>query len=297
MTKNNENIYCNHNTCRPASCNKFRAPMHGHKHGFHHAPGFGFHRFNNVPAYGFTGRPTGCHAHGPMNGFDRRPANGFGCGPKNFHSYGPMHGFHHAPAYGFAGRPTGCHAHGPMNGFNHGPANGFGCGPKNFHAHGPMHGFHHAPAYGFAGKPTGCHAHDPMNGFNHGPANHCGNGRPFFKGCTAPEFHFFRTDIRTTETGYLLEAELPGFKKDEIAVDLEGRNLKITAKKAEPAETKEGENACPDKAKRSGTYCRVFRLNGIRTEDVTASYEDGILRVDLPKKERPAPEKKSITIH
>lgn len=201
MTKNNDNIYCNHNTCRPASCNKFLAPMHGHKHGFHHAPGFGFHRFNNVPAYGFTGRPMGCHAHDPMHGFDR------------------------------------------------------------------------------------------------GPVNHCGNGRPFFKGCPAPEFHFFRTDIRTTETGYLLEAELPGFKKDEIAVDLEGRNLKITAKKAEPAETKEGENACPDKAKRPGTYCRVFRLNGIRTEDVTASYEDGILRIDLPKKERPAPEKKSITIN
>ena len=88
-----------------------------------------------------------------------------------------------------------------------------------------------------------------------------------------------------------------GCVMDEIAVDLEGRNLKITAKKAEPAETKEGENACPDKAKRTGTYSRSFRLNGIRTEDVTASYEDGVLRVDLPKKERPAPEKRSVTIH
>ncbi|MCQ2425546.1 MAG: Hsp20/alpha crystallin family protein, partial [Lachnospiraceae bacterium] len=190
-------------------------------------------------------------------------------------------GFNRAPAYGFAGRPTGCHKHGPMNGFRSGPASGF----------------NRAPAYGFAGRPTGCHKHGPINGFHRGPANGCGNGRPFFKGFPAPEYQFCGTDIRRTETGYRLEAKLPGFKKEEIAVDLEGRNLKITAKKAESAETKEGENACPDKAKRSGTFCRVFRLKGIRTEDVTASYEDGVLRVDLPKKERPAPEKRSVTIH
>ena len=136
--------------------------------------------------------------------------------------------------------------------------------------------------------------------------------RAFFTGTPAAETNFFRTDVRENENGYLLEAELPGFKKEEIAVDLEGRTLTITAKKEESAENrdsadsnesanagekKNGNNVYLRRERRTGTYSRSFRLNGIRTEDITVSYEDGILRVDLPKKERPAPEKRRLTVN
>lgn len=121
--------------------------------------------------------------------------------------------------------------------------------------------------------------------------------RAFFTGTPAAENNFFRTDIRRTETGYFLEAELPGFKKEEIAVELEGRTLTITAKKEESDEKKDEKEGYLRKERRTGSYSRTFRLNGIRTEEVTASYEDGILRIDLPKKERPAPEKRSVAIN
>ena len=133
--------------------------------------------------------------------------------------------------------------------------------------------------------------------------------RALFTGTPAAETNFFRTDIRQTESGYLLEAELPGFKKEEIAVDLEGKTLTITAKKEESAESgdskestdsgekKDDNNVYLRRERRTGTYSRSFRLNGIRTEDVTASYEDGILRIELPKKELPAPEKRRLAVN
>ena len=121
--------------------------------------------------------------------------------------------------------------------------------------------------------------------------------RAFFTGTPVPETNFFRTDVRETETGYLLEAELPGFKKEEIAVDIEGKALTITAKKEENDEKKDEKEGYLRKERRSGTYSRSFRLNGIVTEEITASYEDGILRVALPKKERPAPEKRTVAVN
>ena len=121
--------------------------------------------------------------------------------------------------------------------------------------------------------------------------------RAFFTGMREPETNFFRTDIRQTDSGYLLEAELPGFKKEEIAVDIEGRTLTITAKKEESSEQKDETEGYLRRERRSGTYSRSFRLNGIVTEDVTAAYEDGILRIDLPKKEMPVPEKRHLTVN
>ncbi|MCQ2425425.1 MAG: Hsp20/alpha crystallin family protein [Lachnospiraceae bacterium] len=121
--------------------------------------------------------------------------------------------------------------------------------------------------------------------------------RAFFTGTPSAENNFFRTDIRQTDSGYLLEAELPGFKKEEIAVDLEGKTLTITAKKEENDEKKDEKEGYLRKERRTGSYSRSFRLNGIRTEDVTASYEDGILRIELPKKELPAPEKRRLAVN
>ncbi len=114
-------------------------------------------------------------------------------------------------------------------------------------------------------------------------------GRPHDRGT-------FRTDVRETETGYLLESDLPGFRKEDISVEIEGDLLTVSAVRNEETEDKEGANGYLRKERRTGSFSRSFELTGIRTEDITASYENGVLRLELPKKEKTAPEKRRLEI-
>ena len=110
----------------------------------------------------------------------------------------------------------------------------------------------------------------------------------------------FKTDIKDNGKEYVLEAELPGFKKEDIHVDIEDGYMTISAEK-------KSEN--DEKDDKSGKYLRRERYYGscsrsfyvgeeVTEEDIKAKFEDGILKISVPKKEpQPAVEQtKTIAI-
>ena len=106
----------------------------------------------------------------------------------------------------------------------------------------------------------------------------------------------FKTDIIETDTGYQLQAELPGFRKEDIKIDLGNDRLTIKAEHTESAEEKK-ENSYLRRERSFGSYARSFDITGIEESAITASYENGILILDLPRKAAPVPVSRQIEIH
>ena len=93
----------------------------------------------------------------------------------------------------------------------------------------------------------------------------------------------FKTDIQDKGDHYLLEADLPGMKKVDIAIDIDGDNLTIKAERRNEHEEKDKSYV---RCERSyGSYARSFDISGIKAEGIKASYNDGVLSLTLPKKE------------
>ena len=95
--------------------------------------------------------------------------------------------------------------------------------------------------------------------------------------------NLMKTDVKELDGSYEMDIDLPGFKKDEVTVELDGGYLTISAAKG----LDKGET---DKAGRyirqerySGACSRSFYVGDVRREDVSAKYEDGILRLVIPK--------------
>ena len=93
----------------------------------------------------------------------------------------------------------------------------------------------------------------------------------------------FKTDIKEDEDSYYIEAELPGLDKEDINIELDGDVLTISATNQQVQE-EEKENFIR-RERRTGTYQRSFSLENVKEEDIEAEYEDGILKIELPKKE------------
>ena len=106
-----------------------------------------------------------------------------------------------------------------------------------------------------------------------------------------------KTDVRETEDSYELDMDLPGFKKDEINLELQNGYLTISATKALDQEKKENGKLIRQE-RYSGAMQRSFYVgDNLSEEDVKAKFENGVLRLSVPKKEaRKVPEKKSIQI-
>ena len=106
----------------------------------------------------------------------------------------------------------------------------------------------------------------------------------------------FKTDIRDNGESYLLEAELPGFKKEDIGVNLEGDTLTIRAERSESTEEKDGKGKFVKRERCYGSFSRSFDMTGIRVEDISAAYENGILKLTLPKKQETLPTSRKLEI-
>ncbi|MBQ6864125.1 MAG: Hsp20/alpha crystallin family protein [Clostridia bacterium] len=105
-----------------------------------------------------------------------------------------------------------------------------------------------------------------------------------------------RTDITETADGYLLEAELPGFSKEEISLSVDGDMLTISAERKSETEEKDSENRVIRSERRYGSCSRRFDISGVNAEAISAKYEDGILSLTLPKKEEEVPHSRRIDI-
>ena len=106
--------------------------------------------------------------------------------------------------------------------------------------------------------------------------------------------NLMKTDIKEFDDKYEVEIDLPGFKKDEVQVELRDGYLVVSAEKGLDEDEKD---------KKSGKYLRRERYAGscqrsfyvgedVTQEDIKAKYEDGILRLSVPKKEAKAVENK-----
>ncbi len=110
--------------------------------------------------------------------------------------------------------------------------------------------------------------------------------------------NIMKTDVKETETGYELDIDLPGFKKDEISAHLEDGYLTVSAAKGVDKDEKDNEGRYIRRERYSGSMTRSFYVgNAVTEEDIKAKYEDGILSLSIPKKYPKAVEaKKYIAI-
>ncbi|CDC61606.1 heat shock protein Hsp20 [Clostridium sp. CAG:448] len=106
----------------------------------------------------------------------------------------------------------------------------------------------------------------------------------------------FRTDITDEGNMYKLEADLPGFKKEDIQLNVENEVLTIHAERhsEHEDEQKRGKYVCYERV--SGSVGRSFDISEIDADKITASYKDGVLTLLLPKKEKVVPTAKRLEI-
>lgn len=94
----------------------------------------------------------------------------------------------------------------------------------------------------------------------------------------------FRTDIREEDGKYLVEAELPGFAKEDIDIQVQGNELVIRAKRNELVEQKDDDNRMIRQERRAGEFVRRFYVDHIDEENIKARLENGMLKLDIPKR-------------
>ncbi len=110
--------------------------------------------------------------------------------------------------------------------------------------------------------------------------------------------HMMKTDVKETEEGYEMDVDLPGFKKDEIKLELDDGYLTISTEKSIETDSENKQGKLLRKERYAGVMKRSFYVGErITEEDVKASYESGVLHLMIPKKDAlKAPEKKTILI-
>ena len=110
--------------------------------------------------------------------------------------------------------------------------------------------------------------------------------------------NLMKTDVRETDEGYELAVDLPGFKKDEIQVELQDGYLTIRGAKGLDKDEKDDQGRYIRQERYTGSCARSFYVgDALEPGDVNAKYEDGILRLTLPKKEQKAlPDPHTIVI-
>ena len=105
----------------------------------------------------------------------------------------------------------------------------------------------------------------------------------------------FKTDLKDEGDKYVMEAELPGFEKEDIKLDITGDTLCLTAEhKQENVENKDDNYVYRERT--YGSYQRNFDISAINNEGIEAEYKNGILYLTLPKKEANKPETKRLEI-
>ena len=130
--------------------------------------------------------------------------------------------------------------------------------------------------------------------------------RDFFRGFHMPEQvlygknapHMMKTDVRETDTGYEVDMDLPGFKKDEIKLELNQGTLTVSTQKSLEKKDEDQNGKLLRQERYAGSMSRSFYVGDhITEEDVKARYEDGVLHLVVPKKDaKKVEENKTILI-
>lgn len=105
----------------------------------------------------------------------------------------------------------------------------------------------------------------------------------------------FKVDLKETDEDYLVEADLPGVKKEDITVKFQNNYLTISAKRDSSIENKK-ENFVRQE-RYYGEFNRSFYINNIDENKIDASFKDGVLKINLPKLDKENSNEKRIDIH
>ena len=110
--------------------------------------------------------------------------------------------------------------------------------------------------------------------------------------------NLMKTDVKETENAYEIDIDLPGFKKDEISIELENGYLTVSAAKGLDKDEEDKKGKYIRKERYAGAMQRSFYVGeNLTDEDIKAKYENGILKLSVPKKPAKAVEaKKTIAI-
>ena len=119
---------------------------------------------------------------------------------------------------------------------------------------------------------------------------------PFF---TGESNKIMKTDIKEKKDKYVIEMDLPGYEKDNIKIEIEDGYLSIHATANSSKDESDDEGEFVRKERYFGECSRSFYIgDDITEEDIRASFKNGTLKIEVPKKEakKEIPEKKYIAI-
>ena len=102
-------------------------------------------------------------------------------------------------------------------------------------------------------------------------------------------FNSFKVDVSENDNEYLIEADLPGFNKEDLSLTYENNYLTISAKKQDAKEVKNDQFI--RRERQFGELRRTFYIENINLDDVDAKFENGLLEVTLKKTEKPKNQK------
>ena len=110
--------------------------------------------------------------------------------------------------------------------------------------------------------------------------------------------NLMKTDVRETESSYELDIDLPGFKKDEVNVELKNGYLTIQAAKGLDKEEQDKKGKYIRQERYAGAMSRSFYVGtAVTVEDMAAKFENGILQITVPKEpKKELPRKNTLAI-
>lgn len=119
--------------------------------------------------------------------------------------------------------------------------------------------------------------------------------RPMRYDIEMPESMQLKMDVKSSDDGYVVKAEMPGVRKEDIQVTVEGNQVTIAGEVRKESEEKEGEQVMRSE-RYFGKVSRTFMLpQDIEESKVSALYADGVLSLTLPRKERSAGRKIKVS--
>ena len=111
------------------------------------------------------------------------------------------------------------------------------------------------------------------------------------------EKDIMKTDVREKYGNYEVFVDLPGFKKEDVKLDLQNGYLTITANRSEDLDEKDNEGRYIRQERCTGSCARSFYVGeNLKPTDVAAKFENGILELKLPKADKQIPEKPTTLI-
>lgn len=105
----------------------------------------------------------------------------------------------------------------------------------------------------------------------------------------------FNVDVKEAEDSYLIEADLPGVNRESIDLEYANNYLTISATRNDTLE--ENQDNYVRRERRYGEFKRSFYVDDVEENKIDAVFNDGVLKITLPKQENRRPNKRKIDIH